>query len=366
MENSQTNPFTPIFGRVPAYMAGREELAQEMKAAFESEGNDPSLISLFVGPRGTGKTAMLSLCADMAQSDGWVAASVTAVPGMLEEIILRLRRSASHLLEPDSGRKLSDIGVSAIGSISWDNLPTTTSWRSRMDDVLDCLAESETGLLITVDEVDPDLDEMTVLVTACQHFLDEGRKVALLMAGLPSRVSALLSGKSTSFLRRAARHDFGLVGDWDVEEALRITMQKGGKTITDDALRVAVSAIGGFPYMLQLVGYRAWNLAAEQDVVEFDAVDAAVSIARRELEERVFEATMYDLTPADKAFLIAMLKDDGVSSQADVQRRLGKKSGHVSKYKKRLIQQGVIQERAKGRLEFCLPGFKDYLLRQDG
>ena len=82
MNQPYTNPFTPIFGKVPAYMAGREQLVQEMQAAFRSEGNDPSLVSLFVGPRGTGKTAMLSMCADMAEADGWVAARVTATKGM--------------------------------------------------------------------------------------------------------------------------------------------------------------------------------------------------------------------------------------------------------------------------------------------
>ena len=59
-----------------------------------------------------------------------------------------------------------------------------------------------------------------------------------------------------------------------------------------------------------------------------------------------------------------MLEDDGATVQSVMGRRLGKKSGHVSKYKKRLLQQGVIQERMKGRLEFCLPGFREYLVRE--
>ena len=40
--------------------------------------------------------------------------------------------------------------------------------------------------------------------------------------------------------------------------------------------------------------------------------------------------------------------------------RLGKSSGHVSKYKKRLLIDGVIRERSKGVLTFCLPGFREY------
>ena len=93
-------------------------------------------------------------------------------------------------------------------------------------------------------------------------------------------------------------------------------------------------------------------------------VHAASEIAQRELDERVYEATLFDLTPAEVNFPRAMLSDEGPANQADMAGRLSKKSGHVSKYKKRLLQQGVIQERATGRLEFCLPGFKEYLIRE--
>ena len=45
-------------------------------------------------------------------------------------------------------------------------------------------------MLFTVDEVDPTLDEMVQLAAFYQHFVREGRKVALLMAGLPHNVFA--------------------------------------------------------------------------------------------------------------------------------------------------------------------------------
>ena len=39
----QANPFTPIFGRVPAYMAGREQIIDDMVLAFENDDSDPNL-----------------------------------------------------------------------------------------------------------------------------------------------------------------------------------------------------------------------------------------------------------------------------------------------------------------------------------
>lgn len=360
------NPFTPIFGKVPAYMAGRTQLIDDMAQALHSDGNDPALVSIFVGARGAGKTALLSLFANMAEQDGWVSARVTAAPGMLDEIPLRINRSASHIIESAPKRRLSSINIGPIGALSWDNTEiAVTSWRTRMDDVLDQLDEAGVGLIITVDEVDPDLEEMTTLVTAFQHFLDEGRRVALLMAGLPYGLTSLLAGKTTSFLRRAARHDLVSLSNYEVEEAFRITLEKGGKSIGDEALLRAVDAIGGFPYMFQLVGYRAWNLAVDREEVTAEDVRVATGIAQQELEDRVYEATYYELTEADRAFLRAMLEDDIITRQSVLPERLGRATGHISRYKKRMLKQGIIRERTKGQLEFCLPGFREFFATRE-
>ncbi|MFR7733860.1 MAG: hypothetical protein ACLU7D_11230 [Collinsella sp.] len=111
-------------------------------------------------------------------------------------------------------------------------------------------------MLIAVDEVDASFAQMTELVTTYQHFVSENKKVALLMAGLPFRVLALLTGKSTSFLRRAAQHSLGSISPTEVKEAFRLTIEDGGKTISDEAIDLAAKAIDGFPFMFQLVGYR--------------------------------------------------------------------------------------------------------------
>ena len=142
-------------------------------------------------------------------------------------------------------------------------------------------------------------------------------------------------------------------------------MEKGGKALDDEALTVAVEAIGGFPYMFQLLGYRAWNLASDRTQVTAADIRSAAAIAQRELEERVYEATYYELTEADRAFLTAMLEDSRTTKQAALAKRLGKQSGHVSRYKKRLLKQGIISERAKGQLEFCLPGFREFFAARE-
>ncbi|WP_322153479.1 ATP-binding protein [Paratractidigestivibacter sp.] len=361
MSEGFNNPFTPVVGKVPLYMAGRETIIDDVDTALRGNGNDPAIISLLVGARGTGKTALLSHFADTAESVGWVTARVTCLSGMLDDILVRARRGASHLVDTQSHRKVKSLGLKDLATVELeDSKPELTNWRAQVEDILEALAEHETGLLITVDEVTPNVKEMTTLVAACQHFLDEGKKVALIIAGLPYGVTSLLSGESTPFLRRTARFELEPLNDYEVEEALIRTMADGGKKFAPDALAAAVEAVYGFPFMLQLVGYRAWRIAGGASTVDLDCVTGAVDIARKELEQRVYDAVWFELSDADKAFLAAMAEGSGPVRQAELAGRLGKASGHVSRYKKRLLQQGVIKERSRGVLEFCLPGFREY------
>lgn len=361
MTKDFVNPFTPVVGKVPLHIAGREEIIADIEGALAGAGNDPAIISLLVGPRGMGKTALLSHFADTAESSGWVTARVTCVAGMLEDILIRTQRATRHLVDIEPARKIKGAGIADFISLELEDSPRELSnWRSRMDDILDALAEFNTGLLVTIDEVNPSIDEMATLVAAFQHFLDEGKKVALIMAGLPYAVTSLLSGKSTSFLRRAARYELQALNDYEVEEALMRTMRDGGKSFEPDALEAAVNAVKGSPFMLQLVGYRVWRMAGDSDTVDVSIVNAAASVARKELDQRVYEAVWFELSEADKSFLLAMAEDPTITRQADLAGRLNKPSGHVSRYKKRLMQQGIIQERSRGLLEFCLPGFKEY------
>lgn len=77
---SSINPFTPSFGKVPPILAGRKILIGEFEQAFSLNPNDPNLCSLFSGPRGVGKTVLMSHLARKAEANGWISANVTARP----------------------------------------------------------------------------------------------------------------------------------------------------------------------------------------------------------------------------------------------------------------------------------------------
>ena len=358
---SQPNPFTPAFGTAPAILAGRDALLQEMHDALEQGRGNPNLSSILIGARGTGKTVCLSYISEDAEENGWVAVSTSAIPGMLEDLYEQVLRKARGFIKTHEGVRLTSLGIGPV-SAGWEHGDWRAgNWRTRMSDVIDNLGDRDVGLLMTIDEVDASLDEMIALASVYQHFVREGRKVALVMAGLPGNVSALLSNKSVSFLRRAQQHRLARISDADVADAMRRTIESAGKTIDERALSACIEAVDGFPYMLQLVGFRSWQAAQGDARISLAAARHGIAGARRDFESHVLASTYRELSPTDLLFVEAMLPDKRESRLADIARRMGVTSRYASSYRARLQSAGVIEELARGIVCFSLPGFADYV-----
>ncbi len=76
---------------------------------------------------------------------------------------------------------------------------------------------------------------------------------------------------------------------------------------------------------------------------------------------RVLKATLDELSDNDLAFLDAMARRPGPSTAAQVGDALGKGSAHVSTYRRRLLEQGVIENMGRNRFDFALPMLRSYL-----
>lgn len=355
------NPFTPGFGQIPPVLAGREYIVRDISFALQSEGHDPNLTTLFVGARGSGKTTLLNLIAEDARSYGWVSAQVSAIPGMLDDILINAQRALQDMVGRAPNKQLTSVGVGGI-SLAWEQTEVQRrNWRSDITDILDALAALNSGLLITVDEVQAGFEELVQLASVYQHLVGERRRVALLLAGLPYQVSRMLNDKSITFLRRATRHNLGRIDDLSIFDALDSTVRNAGRDIDGDALNAAVDAIDGSPYMMQLVGYRMWAARPESQSISCEDAHNGIRRATAEMRERILETTWEELSEGDIRFLAAMLEDERHSKTSVIAERLGVSAGYAAQYRRRLMEAGVISQRSRGVVGFDLPGWREFM-----
>ncbi|MDR2108274.1 MAG: ATP-binding protein, partial [Coriobacteriales bacterium] len=217
------------------------------------------------------------------------------------------------------------------------------------------------GLLITVDEVDARFDEMLTLVADFQHFVREKRNVALLMAALPGKVLQMFNNDSVTFVRRSFQHRLDTIKRDDARLAIRKTIEASGRSIESDALEVAVERTGGFPFLVQLVGYHIWRQSSQSKQISLEDARRGIISAEEDMDRMILETTIKELSDKDVAFLHAMAQDDAESRLGDVAKRLKISSAAAGQYRLRLIRQGVIEEYGRGKVQFALPLLRDYL-----
>ena len=113
-----------------------------------------------------------------------------------------------------------------------------------------------------------------------RHFIREGREVTLFMAGLPSNVSTPINNKTASLLRRAQTERPGRIADYDIEDAFRKTVRENERVADESGLKRAVEEIAGFPFLMQLVGYRARDASPESQTISSSDFEQGIDNAQ--------------------------------------------------------------------------------------
>lgn len=361
------NPFTPTFGVTPPLLVGRSDLTDDFAAALEDGPGAPGRATLYTGARGTGKTVMLNEVEDIARQHGWLVVSETATPGFVSRLATDHLPAILRRIDPDgSSTRLS--GISAplgFGGATWESTQAhapVPGLRNQAALICDLLAATGTGLLMTLDEIHHNqIDDLRELTTTLQHLLREGREIAFAGAGLPSSVSSILNDEVLTFLRRADRHSLGRVSLDEVATAIREPIETEGREITAEDAGRAADATGGYPFLIQLVGYHVWRQHPKETHVSADDIDRGIGAARRRLGSLVHEPALADLSGVDRTFLLTMAQDEGPSKMSDIAARLQVDANYASQYRLRLIAAELIETTGHGRVDFTMPYLRDYL-----
>lgn len=323
--------FRASLGTSPPLLVGRDEIIDDFRLGLEEGPGAHERISLLVGTRDIGKTALLNELEDTAKNTGWLTFSETATEGFVD----KLKGQLTDFLDSDRATRTSfQVGPSALRlKHEYErHAHKPRPLRTLLTEVLDTLANhkrfnhSASGVLSTVDELHfVHHDEIVEFATAIQHLVREYREIAVVLAGTPSSVRPLLASDEgrnpITFLRRANRVDLGRLRGIEVREGLTVPVQQAGRSWEEDALVAAVQATGGYPFMIQLIGNFAWRFESS-DTIRMEATEKAITRDRKKLGQLVHEPALNDLPAEDRRFLAAMSLDDGASKISDVANRL--------------------------------------------
>lgn len=207
-----------------------------------------------------------------------------------------------------------------------------------------------------------DRSEIAQLAANVQHFIQDGLPIGLVFAGLPAAVSDLLNEGVATFLRRADKIDLHAAAVRDVETSFTRTFADAGFALTPELAQRAARATGGYPFLIQLVGYFLWKESEQANAaLDSEAVQRAIDAAHRRHARTVIEAAISTASRKDLDFLHAMSIDEGPTASGDIGHRLGAKPNTVANYRGRLIAAGLIEPAGYGHITFAIPGLREHL-----
>lgn len=355
--------FLPGFGNRPEQLVGRDHVVMEFLDGLSGPPGHPYRACFYLGQHGMGKTALLLELAVRAEAKDFVVARVAASEKMLDEILQLIQLDGARSIPKES--RVRSVSAGALGfsfGLTFsDEVKRNYGFRVKLGLLCDELAKHRKGVLLLVDEVTSNTPQMRELATSYQHLVGEGKNIAIAMAGLPTSISNVLNDDVLTFLNRSHKVTLGPIPLSDIAAYYRSAFQRAGKTITGALVERAAEATRGYPYLLQLLGFHLMQFAADSAVIDKEILALAISTAKRELVETIYQPSLRPLSDKDIAFLRAMSVDDGESAISDIRKRIGASNEIAQLYRARLIAAGVVDAPRRGKLEFKLPYLGEYL-----
>lgn len=302
------NPFTPGYGIMPPYIAGREREQEILIESLEhlAASHGPRSI-LMIGPRGCGKTVLIAWCVEQARK---VSAKIR-VKELIGDIPSDVREIASSLIDPsgvfrprEATAKLNVGIASADMRFSGD----TAKREGNVDSLIEQCEKSP--MLLVVDEAARKSPQgMGDLLELTQVINSRSKSLLLIIAGTPGTTEVLRASGAT-FFDRAQGMNIGLLPVEASKDALVKPLARQGISITDSALAQVVEESQGFPFFLQEWGKALFDEARRNNRNEVFAADVdATAAAMRESREQTYQSRYEEWRESDIDLLATVLRN---------------------------------------------------------
>ena len=359
---------------MPPYLAGRDELIASSLEALRRGPGRGGYHRLLIAPRGTGKTAVLTVIADHAGAEHgavvvrWTAGSrplVDALEAGHEAARKQLQARWRRTGPVDMTATVGVPGVATATASRRSHRPPSGSAFRHLEELGHLAAKQRRAVIVWIDEAHSATDDEVRTVAAVMQELSNVQRLPLAVygAGLPETRFRWID--AASFLERQQFATLGALDADDTAAAIEIPIREAGRTIDFDALQLLVDASKGHPYTIQLMGSAAWDAAAGPDI-DAAAARHGINQAVAVLQEQLFVSRWRQLTPSQRRYIQTAAAvedlDTGDISSTAVASALGTTTKAQSKQRDELIRihQLIISE-GRDRLTFAHPGLGDWI-----
>jgi hypothetical protein len=383
--NKRENPYTPGAGRKPRTLAGRDqelESFQSLVERLDAGAYERSLI--YTGLRGVGKTVLLMEFDVLASEAGWATTDVQEV-GSNADFRTTFARMANRLLVNMSRRHRAKQRIErALSVVKAFSIAIPGAIEIKLDvDAAAGVADSgdpeqdlaglfreigevaqanQMGALFLIDEMQNlDAGSLSAICMAFQAISRAGLPVAMVGAGLPDLRVRLLSAKPYAD-RLFTYEQLGRLSEPAARSALIGPASAAGANYDEDAARQIVAEAAGFPYFIQEYGRELWNYAETTPITLTD-LDGAREIVKDSLARNFFGTRFEMATDTEQRYLSAMASlGEGPYPVGEVAQAFGvNDQRRVSMHREGLIQKGLIWSPRRGRVDFTVPLFAEFL-----
>ncbi len=377
-EQSSGNPFHPGTGTAPDHLAGREpeqallrQALKDITGPRESDygplrGEAPRPLKI-VGPRGAGKTALLTWVKREANPKEVDVVRLNFVPARKsKDVISGLLKKVANI--PGLSRQKAEAGA-------YDLLQRAMKWKSGQPPLQDFEEIMETRLmfrplLLLLDEVmhyDPEM--MSQILQQSQGLANDGWPLAVVLAGTPA-LEAHLDHVGATFIHRAKDVYINHLKPAATREALSKPFADRGVKVSDEALDLMASWTDDYPFFIQAVGSEVWKAKEDQGRTEVDvalvqSVEQAVQNERNPLYNKIFRLI-------DNADLLEHAMKAVAAIEAETQpleprqvrncmaEGTGLKHKGALEIYNQLLDAGLFWEREDGGVRAAIPSFFTY------
>ena len=382
------NPYAPGAGTRPPELAGRDAIRDSAKVMLgRARIGRPTKSIVMVGLRGAGKTVLLDLIRQEAESSGMHALRIEApenrsLPSILAPqlrvALLKLsRRQRASELAQRALRGLA--GFAGALKVTYQDIEVGLDFDpepgladngdleidlQELFEVIGAAAKAdETCVALLVDELQyVKEDELAALITALHRTAQQQLPVVMFGAGLPQVRGRM--GKAKSYAERLFEFpDIGPLSPEDAKRAIAKPARDEGVKIKSAALDAIVSQTQCYPYFLQEWGKHVWDVA-ERSPITVSHVEIASKQAIATLDESFFLVRFDRLTPSEKRYMRAMAqRGAGPHRSSDIANELSRHVSSLAPTRNQLINKGMIWSPSHGDTAFTVPMFDEFMRR---